>query len=185
VQAFFDVMKSRGFRHAYRAGKHGFIVDFTNSESEPDVYICLANQCSWPFLDKRRVDFMVAVHHDDQTFECGVETDGAEFHASAERQLADKLKDRDFVRCGMFCLRFLGSELYRDAVSCVREVLFALENRIRSAADENQWTYSYGFESGLRHALTLSKKDLRENVAKLDERNAEFQRGLPESQKAS
>lgn len=53
-----------------------------------------------------------------------VECDGHDFHERTKEQAArDRSRDRAVVAAGHRILRYTGSELYRDPMKCVREVL--------------------------------------------------------------
>jgi len=53
-----------------------------------------------------------------------VECDGHDFHERTKEQAArDRSRDRALQAAGYTVMRFTGSELYRDPMKCVREVL--------------------------------------------------------------
>ena len=57
-----------------------------------------------------------------------VECDGHQFHERTKEQAErDRSRDREAQAEGYLILRFTGSELYRDPLKCVREVLGALK----------------------------------------------------------
>jgi len=58
-----------------------------------------------------------------------VECDGHDFHERTKQQAAkDRSKDRTFQEAGYTVYRFTGSEIYRDALACARQVLRWAEN---------------------------------------------------------
>lgn len=68
------------------------------------------------WIEDHRVDFLF-----NQSVV--VEIDGHEFHdRTAEQASGDRARDRDLVRAGYFVLRFTGSDIYRNAISCAQEV---------------------------------------------------------------
>lgn len=65
----------------------------------------------------------------------GVEMDGHDFHEKTKAQAAhDKKRDRFFASEGLTVLRFTGSEVTRNAVSCVDEAFKILCDKMRSLA---------------------------------------------------
>lgn len=57
-----------------------------------------------------------------------VECDGHEFHERTRAQAAhDKQRDRYFVAEGLRVMRFTGSEIFRDPLGCVDEIMAVLE----------------------------------------------------------
>lgn len=84
----------------------------------------------WPQarIGNYRLDFLI-VHVDRngrKTF-VAVECDGHEFHERTKAQAAnDKMRDRFLTARGMKVLRFTGSEIYRDPMSCWTEALNVL-----------------------------------------------------------
>jgi very-short-patch-repair endonuclease len=76
----------------------------------------------WP------VDFVLKVRsafRDVEGLVClAVECDGHDFHERTKEQAArDRSRDRALQAAGYTVMRFTGSELYRDPMRCVREVL--------------------------------------------------------------
>lgn len=74
-----------------------------------------------------RVDFLVALnprHVEVSPIPCFViECDGHDFHERTKQQAArDRKKDRDIQNIGIPCLRFTGSEIYKDLDECVNQV---------------------------------------------------------------
>lgn len=71
-----------------------------------------------------RVDFLVRAHPYDARTCVVVECDGHDFHERTKEQAArDRARDRDLQSAGYKVFRFTGSEIYRDAILCAREVL--------------------------------------------------------------
>lgn len=67
-------------------------------------------------VGKYRVDF------GNLARKIGVEIDGHEYHKTKEQRTADAKRERDLRRLGWQIIRFTGSEVYRNATKCVREV---------------------------------------------------------------
>lgn len=92
----------------------------------------LLQQVTVPSVDRRyRLDFAI-MNAPDGLF-LAVEVDGHQFHEATPQQAqSDKSRDRKLTAVGWQVLRFTGSEVYRDAAACVREVLEILtRNRAR------------------------------------------------------
>jgi very-short-patch-repair endonuclease len=93
----------------------------------------LLQQVTVPGLDKRyRLDF--AIMSAEESLFLAVEVDGHQFHEATPYQAQnDKSRDRKLTAAGWQVLRFTGSEVFRDAAACVREVLEILaRSRARS-----------------------------------------------------
>jgi very-short-patch-repair endonuclease len=76
----------------------------------------------WP------VDFVIlAQYQHDETrpmSRLAIECDGHDFHERTKEQAAkDRSRDRALQAAGYTVMRFTGSELYRDPLKCVEEVL--------------------------------------------------------------
>ena len=85
-----------------------------------------------------RVDFAVALveHATDNGVGVYVECDGHDFHEKTKEQAArDKKRDRDLSTDGTPVLHFTGSEIWRNAEACAREVIARLESL---------WEHRYG-----------------------------------------
>ena len=82
----------------------------------------LLQQVTVPSIDKRyRLDF--AIMNAAGGLYLAVEVDGHQWHEATQRQVqSDKSRDRKLTAAGWQVLRFTGSEVYRDAAACVREV---------------------------------------------------------------
>lgn len=71
-----------------------------------------------------RVDLLVATEAANHWLEIVVELDGHDFHERTKEQAQrDKARDRAFTTDGIPVLRFTGSEVWRDAAACARQVL--------------------------------------------------------------
>jgi very-short-patch-repair endonuclease len=80
-----------------------------------------------------RADFLVCIRHEWEGHKLdrlvAVECDGHDFHHATKAQVErDKARDRHFATKGILLMRFPGSEIYRNAVSCVNQVAEAVEN---------------------------------------------------------
>ena len=82
----------------------------------------LLQQVTVPSIDKRyRLDF--AIMNATEALYLAVEVDGHQWHEATHRQVqSDKSRDRKLTAAGWQVLRFTGSEVYRNAAACVREV---------------------------------------------------------------
>lgn len=79
------------------------------------------NELSW------RADFVLSVPSLSSR-KMIVECDGHQFHERTKEQaVRDRSRDREAQAAGYSILRFTGSELYRDPLKCVREVLDVLK----------------------------------------------------------
>jgi len=84
-----------------------------------------------------KVDFLM-------WFACGrtrggivVECDGHDFHEKTKQQAArDKKRDREIVAAGYPVMRFTGSEIFRDPVSCANQVGEALSDVLHRVSRE-------------------------------------------------
>jgi very-short-patch-repair endonuclease len=72
---------------------------------------------------KYRADFLVSSEHDGSGVRVVVEADGHDYHERTKEQAArDKKRDRLMVAEGIYVLRFTGSEIWKDAAACAKEV---------------------------------------------------------------
>lgn len=72
-----------------------------------------------------RVDFFCEMDRSARSIV--VEIDGHEFHERTPQQASrDKRRDRTMTKAGLTVMRFTGSDVKRDAVSCAQEVYDAL-----------------------------------------------------------
>ena len=70
-----------------------------------------------------RVDFLFDVHTDENRKFMVIECDGHDFHERTKEQAArDRARDRWMARQGITVVRFTGSKIWKDAISCAREV---------------------------------------------------------------
>ncbi|HEX2671200.1 MAG TPA: DUF559 domain-containing protein [Polyangiaceae bacterium] len=82
----------------------------------------LLQQVTVPSIEKRfRLDF--AIINAGEGLFLAVEVDGHQWHEATPHQVqSDKSRDRKLTAAGWQVLRFTGSEVYRNAPACVREV---------------------------------------------------------------
>ena len=82
----------------------------------------LLQQVTVPSIDKRyRLDF--AIIDAAESLYLAVEVDGHQWHEATPHQVqSDKSRDRKLTAAGWQVLRFTGSEVYKNAAACVREV---------------------------------------------------------------
>lgn len=73
----------------------------------------------WP------VDFLIGIADENGKHHFAVvECDGHDFHERTKEQAArDRSRDRALQQCGYRIFRFTGSEIYRDPIACIHEVL--------------------------------------------------------------
>lgn len=84
-------------------------------------------------LEQYRVDFLVSSYPYDPRVAVVVECDGHDFHERTKQQAArDRSRDRAIQSLGLKVFRFTGSEVYRDAFLCAREVLLEIDRLSRS-----------------------------------------------------
>ena len=135
VQAFFDTFYHQAFGFKYESSdEYRLLVRFESKEPRYCVYL-LGIQASPAFLSGARVDFSVTIFVPNRlksTIAAFVELDGAAFHASDEQRDRDRRKDRVAARNGGIVLRFSGSEVYKDPMGVVKEVLETLDERCAS-----------------------------------------------------
>lgn len=83
--------------------------------------IILANQAK---LGPYRADFFIKAPGQRMVIEC----DGHDFHDRTKEQAArDRRRDRMFLSCGAYTVRFTGSEIYANVTGCVCEVFEILD----------------------------------------------------------
>jgi very-short-patch-repair endonuclease len=74
-------------------------------------------------IDPYRVDFLIGASLSDAAPAIVVECDGHDYHERTKEQAArDRSRDRELQSRGFKVFRFTGSEIYRDAFKCAREV---------------------------------------------------------------
>lgn len=66
-----------------------------------------------------RLDFAVIGDY----FKIDVECDGIQYHSLSEQVQKDKIRDRALTMNGFLVMRFTGSEIFRDAEGCARQVM--------------------------------------------------------------
>lgn len=96
---------------------------------ESDPFMIHPQQPIGPY----RVDFLITFDPDDGGAQMAavVECDGHDFHEKTKEQAAhDKKRDRYLQSQGLTVLRFTGSELYRDPMSCAFEVWRSLTGQL-------------------------------------------------------
>ena len=77
------------------------------------------------------IDFLVRSAIDDsEEIRVAIELDSYEFHErSVEQATRDKKRERRIVESGIPVLRFTGSEILRDAQSCIAKIVRFVELR--------------------------------------------------------
>lgn len=121
---------------------------FVSSRSDPDFDIDLSILSGTGVLGERGnvfigrqvrvldwpVDFLIvtrSVFGDQTEARLVVECDGHEFHERTKEQAArDRSRDRALQASGHTVMRFTGSELYRDPMGCVLEVMHWCQNHV-------------------------------------------------------
>jgi len=85
-------------------------------------------------IEDYRVDFLFAVRTQSGAVRyLVVECDGHEFHERTKEQAAkDRSRDRRLQALSFTVMRFTGSELYRDPIKCVTEVMEWAASHMRS-----------------------------------------------------
>ena len=77
-------------------------------------------------IGKYRVDFELVNHKDKKII---VECDGHEFHQKSKQQVEkDNQRERDLKKLGYEVVRFSGSEIFKDAEKCVKDLLDILNS---------------------------------------------------------
>jgi very-short-patch-repair endonuclease len=70
-----------------------------------------------------RVDFLAVVHYRDRTRYISIECDGHDYHERTKEQARrDRQRDRDLKQHGIEVIRFTGSEIHRDPLTCAEEL---------------------------------------------------------------
>lgn len=74
-------------------------------------------------------DLLFAAHNLDlPAWAIAVEVDGHDFHERTKDQVADRnQRDRDLAQSGWLVFHYSGTELYRDPVRCITEVMDAAQ----------------------------------------------------------
>lgn len=79
-------------------------------------------------VDNYRADFICVMKMQSRDLPpklqyLGIECDGHDFHEKTKEQAArDKSRDRSFLLRGIPCMRFAGSEIWKDAYACATQV---------------------------------------------------------------
>ncbi|PWC69130.1 hypothetical protein TSH7_01415 [Azospirillum sp. TSH7] len=85
-------------------------------------------------IGKFRADFLFTCIAQGHVRRLAVECDGHDFHERTKQQAQrDRARDRFMVAEGITVIRFTGSELYRDPMSCGEQLQGVLENCMDSA----------------------------------------------------
>ena len=78
-------------------------------------------------IEKYIVDFLISCTVEGAQKQLVVECDGLDFHERTKEQAAnDKSRDRRLQALGLQVYRFTGSEIFRNPVKCVEEILTVL-----------------------------------------------------------
>jgi len=99
----------------------------------PQVEVYEDGSCGYALTTstvRYRTDFMVTYrNHEHPPLDAVVECDGHEFHQKTKEQASsDYRRDRWLTRHGYTVLRFTGSEIWHDPISCAREVVSTLSS---------------------------------------------------------
>lgn len=104
-------------------------------------------------ISSYRVDFMVEAVTGWPGFEpvrVIVECDGHDFHEKTKEQAArDKSRDRELTMMGYIVMRFTGSEIFKDTITCVEQVETVINQRIQSMIDLHLSDSKQPFEEGI------------------------------------
>lgn len=77
-----------------------------------------------------RADFLVHSGAEYGNVRAVVEADGHDYHERTKEQAArDKKRDRLMIADGLYVLRFTGSEIWKDPISCAKEVYNFVANK--------------------------------------------------------
>lgn len=72
---------------------------------------------------KYRLDFLVEVIFEKKEFKFAIECDGHNFHEKTKEQAArDKARERNLTMNGYRVVRFTGSEIWADPISCISDL---------------------------------------------------------------
>lgn len=84
-----------------------------------------------------RVDFLLWFKLKRNIAGIAVECDGHQYHEKTKEQAArDKRRDREILRAGYPVMRFTGSEIYKDAISCAEQVRDALSTPLNNVSKD-------------------------------------------------
>lgn len=76
-------------------------------------------------IGRSRVDFALPELH------LAIEIDGFDYHSSRDQLVADRRRQREIEAAGWRVIRFAGSEIRRDAESCVLDVFTTADRLAR------------------------------------------------------
>jgi len=72
---------------------------------------------------KYRLDFLIEVIFDKNSFKFAIECDGHDFHERTKEQAArDKARERNLTMNGYRVVRFTGSEIWTDSTACISDL---------------------------------------------------------------
>lgn len=123
IEALFDIAINTVYRIERSAQFiQPFVTDDWRAEVRDYAELYEGSQVrvlDWP------VDFLFGVvDFNEERHFAVVECDGHEFHERTKEQAKrDRSRDRRLQEAGFRVFRFTGSEIYRDPIGCVREVL--------------------------------------------------------------
>lgn len=101
--------------------------DFIGLPAAKNSTLSLIPQYKWGGY---RIDFCVSHRQSGQEM-FFIECDGHDFHERTKDQAArDRKKDRKIQEAGISILRFTGSEIYRDPVECVNQVMTFMNKNV-------------------------------------------------------
>lgn len=107
--------------------------------ADPFLATCLSAQQSVTTPDfTYRVDFMLA--YGDVSV--AIELDGHDSHKTVEQRTHDARKDRYMSSKGITVLRYTGTEVWRNPISCVREIGKLIDKYRPQSEDENYIEYT-------------------------------------------
>jgi very-short-patch-repair endonuclease len=88
-------------------------------------------------------DFIIGIAEEEH-LQFVVEIDGFDYHDKTKEQAAkDKQRDRFFLRHGYIPIRFAGTEVYRNAIDCVRETMSIIFETIAVFRKRDSTTVSW------------------------------------------
>ena len=95
-------------------------------------YECEHGIAIWPQakIGRYRVDFLIIfAHRDLEPVRMVIECDGHDYHERTPEQAArDRKRDREMMKQGYYVVRFTGSEIHRNPVECIQEILGLFES---------------------------------------------------------
>ena len=100
---------------------------------------CLRWECK---IGNYEPDFIIQIA-EDHILNFAIEIDGFDYHDKTKEQAArDKQRDRYFISNGYIPIRFAGTEVYRNALECVRETMQIIIDYI-SIVKQRDWNMIY------------------------------------------